>query len=496
MLNLKSNNLPLLAERQNIFNRSAVLTYLLIFESAFLVIALLTNQIVWIFTAGILGVPILLFLLPVEPIVGLTVMVLTTGLDFIGRVSSEGEVGGFNLTYFHLAFVITIISMILHNMYQGKLAIPQFSLWVPLITFNVMLAVGVIWAPDFESAIFSVVRTVFMGLLTLTVVMVINKKWHLSLVFWAFVAVTSAVSVLTVYQLVNEGSIFAPVVNQIAMDLGMPVYRATGTFANPNILASFLMTGLVLSFARVFQKKLTMIEKVFLITCIVITTVGILLSFSRSAWLSCMAGLGLILVYHKKWSYIWYSLILLMIIFFVLLITKPIIIEATFGRFLSIFTPSEDTSSSARFCLIRSSVWMWQDSPLIGQGTDSFRALSGEYQDPQMPMHLKGLIQAHTWPAKIIAENGLIGVIISMWLLMTIEFHGFRHMYLFRDDFLKNMMIGCFALFNAYMVMFLFNMDQYNNSWWITLGLIYIIPMIDKMKQEPNIPAVSHVDDS
>lgn len=76
--------------------------------------------------------------------------------------------------------------------------------------------------------------------------------------------------------------------------------RVFGTFGRYNQLGSFLVLGLCLLVAFMYEiKKKTMDKKIFL-GLIALSILTIILTYSRASWIAVMAGLGLITVIIKK----------------------------------------------------------------------------------------------------------------------------------------------------------------------------------------------------
>ena len=137
-----------------------------------------------------------------------------------------------------------------------------------------------------------------MVITTLIVMITVNRKWRAQLIIWSIILIPFLISILSLYQLLNEGSIFTPIVRKVATEIGMPVYRSTGTFSNPNALGCFLMVGLIPGFALLFQKKQSTLIRLVLIISIAFTSVALLISFSRGSWLSTATGILLIVILH------------------------------------------------------------------------------------------------------------------------------------------------------------------------------------------------------
>ena len=124
---------------------------------------------------------------------------------------------------------------------------------------------------------------------------------------------------------------------------------------------------------------------------------------------------------------------------------------------------------------------MWQDSPLLGVGMGGFAYNAHNYLDPNMPHEFIWLRDAHTIQAKILAEQGIVGFAIAVWLFLKILFFGIKSIDVFNDQFLKNAQIGLVSLFVGFIVNFTFASDQFNNMFWLSIGLLYVLPIIDKM---------------
>jgi len=456
------------------------------FETAALLVLLIGDYFLYndlVFYAYVLGIvlaPLFLLIVPLEPTIGIILMMFATGLDFLGRITkSSGEVN-FNLTYFHIALLITFISTFLNLVLRRRTVIRSVNLWPPLIVFLLVLSFSLIYTPNFPDGAVTFVRVVVMGLVALIVIESVDKIWKVRFLMWGMVVIPVGISILTLYQLLTEGAFYAPRVVKMATSLGLAVYRSTGTFDNPNKLACFLMIGVVIPTGLLFLKEMNLLQKTFLVLALLGTSVGILSTFSRAGWISTIFGLMFVVALHRKWSFFVIFFVLVAIVTVILSIKIPQLWEVILDRFHSIFDPSGDDSSSSRISLIKSGIWMWQDHPLFGVGIRGFPKLYYDYVDPNMPHILIEVNEPHTIQVEILAEEGLIGLVAGTWLFMTVLFHGIKTSLTLRNTYLRNVQIACTALFIAFIVNFTFATDMTNNLFWMTVGLMYAIPYIDE----------------
>ena len=465
---------------RGVINIRKIFLIMVVFEALIIWAALFKDLIFLGAIIGIMIIPFFLLLIPLEPTIGVVLMLLASGLDFLAVIVETSWSIKFVLTYFHVALLVTFVSIFLNILIKGRLSIPSVSLWPPLIAFYIVLAISLIYTPNFIEGSWMFVRIVVMGLVALIVLKCLDKEWKVRLVIWSMVLIPLGVSVLSTYEMFAGGNFVTKEVQHMAASLHVKTFRSTSTFNNPNILACFLMIGAVIPFGMIFIKKYGSYIKMFLIFSIVLTSVGILSTFSRTGYLSTLVGIMVVVALHKKWSYFYIFVVAVILVALVISIQKPLLWQNVYYRFESIFDPFGDDSSSSRISLIRSGIWMWQDHPFLGVGLRGFPKYAYDYADPDMPGVLVNLQDPHTIQTEILAEEGLLGFIIATWLFITIFSHGIRTSFSLKNDFLRNTQIACTALLVGFLVNFTFASDPVNNAFWITVGMIFAIPLVEK----------------
>lgn len=436
--------------------------------------------------AAILLVPFLIVIIPLEPCFGIALMVLTTGLDFLGIIAEDKSAQYMKFTYFHVATLLTFASAGTNLILRKKTTIPSINIWPPLLIFLVMYTVSLIRTPYINDALFTVARVMMLSLSVLVIVLNVDKVWKVFIVAGAMIAVPLSVAILTLHQLYTEGSFFAPIVIKVANAIGLPVFRSTGTFTNPNNLACYLMVGVILAFSLLFIHKTSKYMRLLLLAVVIVSMLGLIASFSRGGWLSTLCAAALVVAFHKRWLYFGYFALFMLVCVFIVSLKIPHLWEVVFERFGTIFNAMEDASSVGRIALIKSSIWMWMDHPIFGIGLRGFPVLFPEYIDPSMPHVLTELREAHTIQAEILAEFGIIGIVITSWMFFTVLFHGYRTFRSMNSDVLRCLQIGLVSLFIGFIVNFTFATDITNNMFWLNVGLIYALPLVDRAMTDDN----------
>ena len=471
-------NAHMLDINSDVLNVRRIFWLMVIIEVLTMFALLYGDLIFWAYYFGIIITPLILLLIPVEPAFGIVLMLVATGFDIMGALYQFSSQMRFNLTVFHIALMLTLSSLLLNHLHRHKTTFHSIKLWPPLIAYLLILSVSLIYTPEFAQGGIMFVRILVMCLLTLIILESIDKIWKIQLVIWSMVIVPFTVSIYAIYQLTGEGAYLSRYVVKMATAIGLAVIRSSATFENPVRLACFLMVGIVVAFGMLFFKKQNPLIRLVLILSIIITSAGLLSTFSRGGWLSTFVAVMVVVALHKKWSYYWIFIGFMILTIIILSIKMPHIWEVVFDRFVSIFDPSGEESSSSRISLIKSGIWMWQDHPLLGVGLRGFPHYYYNYYDPNMPRVLYYVNEYHTIQTGILAELGLVGLIISTWLFITVFFHGLRTSLTLTNEYFKNVQITLFSLFIGFIVNFTFASDIANNTFWITIGLLYAIPII------------------
>ncbi|MFC1561129.1 O-antigen ligase family protein [Candidatus Latescibacterota bacterium] len=450
---------------------------LVVFETIAMLIILLGDIYEIAYFAAIVFLPTIFLLIPIEPVLGIPLMFIATGFDFFAQIiKSENEI--LNLTYFHIVMVVTFASVFLNSFLKRKITFPSISLWAPLIAFLTMTLISTLYTPNFFVGFLEFVRLLVLSILAFAILISIDSIRRVKFVVWSYILIPLGVAIFTIYEILTQGAFFSSQVARVATELGIPVYRSTGTFHNPNDLACFLMIGISLSFAVLIIENAKIYTKIMMIVIIGITSFALIASFSRGGWLSTFVAVAFIVILQRKWSYaaLFGGVFILTLI--VLSVKFPHIILSALDRFGSIINPFGEASSSSRISLIRTGIWMWHDHPIFGVGGGGFSYYAFDYIDPDMPRMVSSTKQAHTLQVKILAEQGLVGFSIAVWFFFTVLFDGIRSIRTMKDIYLKKIQIGFVALFVGFIANFTFASDMHNNIFWITVGVIYAIPLV------------------
>ncbi|MBF0478101.1 MAG: O-antigen ligase family protein [Candidatus Omnitrophica bacterium] len=244
--------------------------------------------------------------------------------------------------------------------------------------------------------------------------------------------------------------------------------HGTFEYLGPNEVAAFLNQYTVILIAMLIGAR-KMLYKLILFLMISGNIYAILFLYSRGAYIGLLVGMGFLFLFKKQWMLI------------------PLIAVCIFWN---TFLPSEiqdritsttnqygelDESNMGRIHIWQESMEIFKQNPITGAGFGVFGKLGLELGD------------THNIYLKVLAEQGVIGMIIFLILLGIMWGQG---IFLFRygnDDFVKLLGIG----FSACMVTMFIN-NLFGDRWtyvevsshlWVFLALVCRLNFLAKDKK-------------
>ena len=189
--------------------------------------------------------------------------------------------------------------------------------------------------------------------------------------------------------------------------------RAAGSFGNPNYFGFFIANAMVLSLALLRFTRDGRI-RIALFAAVAVLGVGLAMSLSRGGVVALVAGIVSLAFLHRFRT----GILALALIAFAALVAYPLFVEFR----LAVLTG--DTGSSVhgimahsdagRLSAVMSGPSIWVTSPIFGVGF-------GRYQFANAEILGNGGGQvAHNWYMTVLAEQGLIGIMLWGLLLIAV----------------------------------------------------------------------------
>ena len=204
--------------------------------------------------------------------------------------------------------------------------------------------------------------------------------------------------------------------------------------------------------------------------------IGLLLCFSRGVWLSVIVAIGFMLmqlgkgVTHKKIVFIGAACFILLVC-----LNLPGVYNIIVERITSAVDISY-ASNRARLLRWGQAVTMFLENPILGKGYGAFAMLYEEDVALVGSYTAQYQLGAHSEYLQVMAELGLVGLGVWIWLNIAFLRYGFRSLRTLEDSFYRAIIIGLMAAELSLMVHFtvnnLLNGDAVGVPFWGIYGLL------------------------
>lgn len=181
--------------------------------------------------------------------------------------------------------------------------------------------------------------------------------------------------------------------------------RSTGTFADPNHYGLFVASAatLAISWAAGWHGRLL---RWFLVISFIVLVVGIAVSQSRTAFIVLFAGISVAAFVRDRRL----GLAVVVIGLIVGALALPLLLDwrlsLSGGTATTIDYTRLQSSDALRLESVLVGPQVWANSPLFGVGTGHYKDFAG--------------IASHNWYMTVLAEQGLVGILVWLALLASI----------------------------------------------------------------------------
>ncbi len=335
---------------------------------------------------------------------------------------------------------LTLAAWGLRGLAYRDFTFPPSPLLIPFLVFVGWTSVTLLWAPDLSFGLPEAIKWIEIILIMLFTIDLARRRG----IQWIVAGVLLAASVqafVGIYEARLRG------VGPLGFQLSEGIYRAYGTFEQPNPFAGFIGLGLPIALALTTYGVLRMAYHVWrrsplaydvlrLTFCILLfgliaalLALALYLSFSRGAWLGAVAAIGAMIAFAPRRLWIGIGLVTLAVVALIALsnagLLPPSIGDrlADAGDLLDIRDVRGVPINDANYALIerlahwQAAVNMLTEHPWTGVGFSNYQPVYEQYRLLNWPMPLG---HAHNIYLNVAAETGLPGLIFYLVLWVTI----------------------------------------------------------------------------
>lgn len=350
-----------------------------------------------------------------------------------------------------------------------------FPFFVPLCLYICVTFLSAINTPDLFGTLKGALRATVYILFSVIVYTVIQNRTSLKRLFIASFPSAAVAVIWTVIVLIYH----------IDAWQWTSAYRSA-PFTNYSVYGAFTALFFLVCLSRLLFDN-SRYDRVLWTAWFICFGVGLLMCFSRGVWLSVIVAIGFMLlqlgkgVTHKKVLFIGSACLILLIC-----LNLPGIYNILVERITSAVDLSY-ASNRARLLRWGQAFVMFSESPILGKGYGAFAMLYEEDVALVGSYTAQYQLGAHSEYLQVIAELGIVGFGIWIWLNLAFLRYGFRALKTLDVGFYRAIVIGLMAAEISLMVHFtvnnLLNGDAIGIPFWGIYGLLpAVVQMANREK--------------
>lgn len=279
--------------------------------------------------------------------------------------------------------------------------------------------------------------------------------------------------------------------------------RVYSFLGNPNLLASYLIPGCMMSAAAVFAWK-RWLPRILAVALAMLNSACLVLTFSRGGWIGYIIGGFAFLLLLVHWLSIYlprfwrkWALPLVLGASAAFVVVAVMAVDPLRDRVLSMFAGREDSSNNYRINVWASVREMIADRPIlgIGPGNTAFNRVYPSYQRTGFTA-----LSAYSIYLEILVETGIIGFSCFLWLLtvtFTLAWKRLQDMRQLGDRngfWLMGAIASMIGVLAHGMVDTVWYRPQISTLWWLMLAIVasYYFPAANTTPLEEAVAAEPH----
>ena len=339
-----------------------------------------------------------------------------------------------------------------------------FPFFLPICLYILIMFLSVVNTPDLFGTLKGALRATVYVLFSVVVYTVVQNRTALKRFFIASFPSAAVAVIWTVIVLIYH----------IDAWQWTSAYRSA-PFTNYSVYGAFTALFFLVCLSRLLFDN-SQYDRVLWTVWFVCFGVGLLMCFSRGVWLSVIVAVGFMLlqlgrgVTHKKVLFVGAACLILLAC-----LNLPGIYNIFVERISSALDFSY-ASNRARLLRWGQAFVMFLESPILGKGYGAFAMLYEEDVALVGSYTAQYQLGAHSEYLQVMAELGIVGLAVWIWLNLAFLRYGFRALKTLDDGFYRAVVIGLIAAEISLMVHFtvnnLLNGDAIGVPFWAIYGLL------------------------
>lgn len=318
------------------------------------------------------------------------------------------------ITLFQVGLIFGIGATLIYRLFSTDFTFRIPPLLVEFTLFYAILFFSLTYSDNQSEGLFFLVRTSFIALFgyLLFNAMKIRKDVLFVGNFVAYISII--VAIFGIYAMLNNPMEIA---QNITSTTGSVKNRAIGVEEDPNVFASYFIFPFLFLLSKYYSSDVLK-KKALFVSMLIIITIAIALTYSRSVMLSIFVGSSIIVFVNRDYKFP----LLVILVFIIALLsseTVRLLTLTVLDRVVDLFGDKLDDSNQTRVLLFMGALSMIANNFFIGIGFKSFPVYFKQNFDIQDTI---GVYQPHNMFYQVFAEQGFIGfsMFAALYLLVLI----------------------------------------------------------------------------
>lgn len=395
----------------------------------------------------------------------LWVMLIAVG-TLLGNIMHLIPDGAVPVTLFQLFLAAAVVSIFFRRLIERDFQFRMMGFEAEIILFLSLIYLSLIWTPNAPGGFMEGLRVTISIFFVYIVFNEVKRISEMKFVLTAMVVVAVLLGAHAVYQNVTN---VADAIQNVLGGGHLMRGRVTGTESDPNRFATMFFIPLAFT-ASIILSNAKPLHKFFAFGAFVIMSGGLIVTYSRSAWVGAILMLIIIAWYYRNVKLFAYLAIIIVIVLAAFPQFTFTLLNAA-QRFLDITAGASDDSSRIRLLLGIAALNMFLDSFMLGVG---FRGFPESFTNYFSVHESIGVIEPHNVVYTVLAELGIVGLILFTFIILKIIRTAWLNVKLSETDDEKIIALTCFSSIVAYFVFYQFYGGGLNdNNFWLITGLTF-----------------------
>lgn len=405
------------------------------------------------------------------------ILILIAIGTMLGDLVHFFEGGIIPVSLFQIFYIGGLVVFVLRWYAGGFPNIVKTGFELELALFFCLVFLSLLWAPDAERGFMHAIRMVVLSGILFLCVNWIREKQQITYICVALVLTGTVIGIAAVLNVMNNPM---AIIQDVLTGGTRMANRARFGQSDPNFFASLYFLPVAFTASLVFSRVSIWIRGLAGVFMMIMIA-SVMVTFSRSAWISLLIMLIVIAVIFKQ-----HRLFLLAAVFGLVIIASIPEFRYLFmniiNRFVGLFTGGLDASNTIRILLIYASFHMFFDSWLIGIGWRGFPDAFGRYYSKLDALDVN---EPHNVVYLMYAELGIFGLLLLLFIVYKMFSLGWHNVKFSTGVWEKVLACTLFGTLLAYGVFYQFLGSGFlDNQLWLTTGLIISLKNIIDRKHQ------------